>query len=235
MYIPVFAAVHLNEYYNTFLKPGGVENITTPLFWGDIQMKKWLSCIVAIAFISGCGLNNEANDENIRQQQNIHVKNSTIQNVDRKTGQEVSRHLVDLATSFPNVKDATAVVLGNYAIVGIDVKENLDRSEVGATKYSVAESLKNDPYGANAIVVADPDITARLREIQEDIKNGEPFQGIINELADISGRLMPEVPADIVDPNTNKKQTEKPNKQLNNKEENKLRQQQKKQSNQKMD
>lgn len=198
-------------------------------------MKKWLSCIVAIAFISGCGLNNQANDENIRQQQNIHVKNSTIQNVDRKTGQEVSHHLVDLATSIPNVKDATAVVLGNYAIVGIDVKENLDRSEVGATKYSVAESLKNDPYGANAMVVADPDITARLREIQEDIKNGEPFQGIINELADISGRLMPEVPADIVDPNTNKKQTEEPNKQLNNKEEKNLRQQQKKQSNQKMD
>ena len=85
------------------------------------------------------------------------LKNSYIENVDRKTGQEISKRLVELATSIPNVNDATAVVIGRYAIVGIDVNSKLERSQVGSIKYSVAESLKKDPYGANAIVVADAD------------------------------------------------------------------------------
>ena len=51
-----------------------------------------------------------------------------------------------------------------------------------------------------AVVVADPDMNARLKEVSEDIRNGKPIQGILNELADISGRLMPEIPADLVNP-----------------------------------
>ena len=42
----------------------------------------------------------------------------------------------------PGVNDATAVVVGKYAIVGIDVKAKLDRTRVESIKYSVAESLK---------------------------------------------------------------------------------------------
>ena len=41
-----------------------------------------------------------------------------------------------------SVNDATAVVVGKYAIVGIDVKAKLDRTRVESIKYSVAESLK---------------------------------------------------------------------------------------------
>ncbi|WP_239673735.1 YhcN/YlaJ family sporulation lipoprotein [Mangrovibacillus cuniculi] len=131
----------------------------------------------------------------------VNVKNSTIEHVDRKTGMQISKHLVNLATATPNVKDATAVVLGKLAIVGIDVDQNLERSEVGSIKYTVAEALQNDPYGANALVVADPDVYGRLKEINQDIRAGKPLQGIANELADVAGRLIPEIPADIIDPN----------------------------------
>lgn len=149
--------------------------------------------------------------------QKLNVRNSTIASVDKETGQQISEHLVKLASSVPSVKNATAVVLGKYAIVGIDVDENIDRSQVGSIKYTVAEGLKHDPHGAKAIVVADPDLTARLKEIQEDIKSGKPIAGIVNELADISGRLMPEIPADIVDPNPNKA-TEKAKRKLSDEE-----------------
>ncbi|WP_102271593.1 YhcN/YlaJ family sporulation lipoprotein [Cytobacillus massiliigabonensis] len=191
-------------------------------------MKRWL-VIFTVLLLSGCGGNNNSVQEG--QKQNIvNVKNSAIQEVDRTTGQDVSKHLVKLASSIPNVNDATAVVIGNYAIVGIDVNKNLERSEVGTIKYSVAESLKNDPHGARAIIIADPDINARLREISDDIQAGKPIQGIMNELADISGRLMPEIPADIIDSSPNKA-TENPKKQLNNQEENKLDKKQEKHSN----
>ncbi|MBN8199434.1 MULTISPECIES: YhcN/YlaJ family sporulation lipoprotein [Bacillaceae] len=198
-------------------------------------MNKWLLICMTGLLLSGCGMNgNQALDHQEQQNANtINVKNSTIQEVDRETGQQVSRHLVNLATRVPNVNDATAVVLGRFAIVGVDVNKNLDRSEVGTIKYSVAESLKNDPHGARAIVVADPDINARLREIAEDIQNGEPLQGIMNELADIAGRLMPEVPADLVDPKkkNEKNATEDPKKKLDNNQEKQLEQKQEKHSN----
>ncbi|MCM3708246.1 MULTISPECIES: YhcN/YlaJ family sporulation lipoprotein [Cytobacillus] len=197
-------------------------------------MNKWLLVWMTGLLLTGCGMNNQAQDH--QEQKNINsvnVKNSTIQEVDRETGQQVSRHLVNLAVRVPNVNDATAVVLGRFAVIGVDVNKNLDRSEVGSIKYSVAETLKNDPHGARAIVVADPDINARLREIAADIQNGEPLQGIMNELADIAGRLMPEVPADLVDPKkeNEKNATEDPKKRLNNDQENQLEQKQEKHSN----
>lgn len=199
------------------------------------KLKKWGFIVLLITLLTACGTNNNANEDNSKQQQTINVRNTTIQNVDRQSGQEISQHLVDLASSIPNVNDATAVVLGNYAIVGIDVKEDLERSEVGAIKYSVAESLKNDPHGARAVVVADPDVTARIREISDDIRDGKPIQGIFNELADISGRLMPEIPADIVDPDPKENTVDKPKDKLNNSESNKLEKQQQEQSNHQMD
>lgn len=190
-------------------------------------MKVYLILLFSLFILCGCRGNNETAEN---KQHTINVKNSTIQEVDKKTGQEISKHLADLAASVPSVNDATAVVLGKYAIVGIDVNKNLDRSEVGSIKYTVAESLKNDPNGARAIVVADPDINARLKEIAEDIQKGEPIQGIMNELADISGRLMPEIPADLTDPNT-KNMLDEQKKQLNEDEEKKLEQKQEEQSN----
>jgi hypothetical protein len=84
---------------------------------------------------------------------------------------------------------------------------------VGSIKYSVAESLKEDPRGARAIVVADADTNQRLKEISADIKKGRPIQGIMEELADVAGRLMPEIPGDMIDPNP-KNAPEEPKKKL---------------------
>ncbi len=191
-------------------------------------MKVYLVLIISLFLLFGC--NNR--DDDVAQNQNniVNVKNSTIQNVDKQTGQQISKHLADLATSIPKVNDATAVVLGRFALVGIDVNQDLDRSEVGSIKYSVAESLKNDPHGARAIVIADPDINARLKEIGEDIQRGEPIEGIMNELADIAGRVIPEVPADIKDP-VQTKSVDDPKKTLNSNEKQDLEKTQQEQSN----
>jgi len=188
-----------------------------------------LTTVISL-LLTGCNTadhNKNAKNSN----QLVNVKNSYINNVDQKSGQEISKRLVELATSIPNVSDATAVVLGNYAIVGIDVNAKIDRSQVGSIKYSVAESLRKDPYGAKAIVVADADTNQRLREIQADIKKGRPIQGIMEELADVAGRLIPEVPGDLITPSP-KNATEKPDQKLKGNEEKKLNKEQEDQSNQ---
>jgi YhcN/YlaJ family sporulation lipoprotein len=193
-------------------------------------LKGHLILIISLFTLCGCGTKDEVAET---KQNVISVKNTTFQEVDKQTGQEISQHLVELSTSIPNVNDATAVVLGPYAIVGIDVNKELDRSDVGSIKYSVAESLKSDPHGARAVVVADPDMNARIKEIGEDISNGKPIQGILNELADISGRLMPEIPADLVNPNSKDtpENTQNINNKLNNQEEQNLEKKQQEQSN----
>jgi len=191
-------------------------------------MKKTLIITALCLTLAGCSTKKElTNNENASY---VKVKNSYIESVDRKTGQEISKRLVRLATSIPNVNDATAVVLGRYAIVGIDVNAKIDRSQVGSIKYSVAESLKKDPYGAKAVVVADADTTQRLKEIQTDINKGRPIQGIMEELADVAGRLMPEIPGDLITPSP-KNATEKPDKKLPEKDKKKLEKEQEDQSN----
>jgi YhcN/YlaJ family sporulation lipoprotein len=191
-------------------------------------MKKIIIAAVIFFILSGCNTNKnvQSNDN----QQFVKVKNSNIQGVDQKTGQEISRHLVDLATSIPNVNDATAVVLGRYAIVGIDVNAKIDRSQVGSIKYSVAEALKKDPHGAYAVVVADPDTNQRLKDISAEIQKGRPIQGIMNELANVAGRLMPEVPGNLVNP-TPKTGTEDQKSKLPANERNDLNKKQEEQSN----
>lgn len=109
----------------------------------------------------------------------------------------VARHLEELAKSVPGVKDARCVVFGNTAVVGIDVDETLDRSRVGTLKYSVAEAFRKDPYGIDAFVTADMDLNERIREIRADIQAGHPVAGFVEELTDIIGRIMPQLPRDV--------------------------------------
>ena len=194
-------------------------------------MRKLLfTTITTISFViiaAGCS-QNDGQDAALNNDQNNFI--SVAQSNDRTENmaeEQIAEHLVELATSIPDVKNATAVVAGNYAVVGIDVDKDLDRTRVGSIKYSVAESLKHDPYGANAVVVADADTVERLNQMREDIRNGQPIEGVANELAAIVGRIMPQIPYDI---NSNQGPTEQNEKQLQKGEGKQLDQIQKEQS-----
>ncbi|WP_077617685.1 YhcN/YlaJ family sporulation lipoprotein [Bacillus sinesaloumensis] len=185
-----------------------------------------------IFIVSGCGATNNAGEN--EKDTRVKVQDTVDNHVDRKTGQEIASHLVELASSVPNVNDATAVVLGKFAVVGIDVNAKLDRSRVQTIKYSVTESLAHDPYGAKAIVVADPDTFERLKQMRKEIEDGRPVTGILDELAQVVGRLVPDIPNDIID-NQNTEPTKSNDSQLNKKEEQKIDKEQQDQSNKNMD
>ncbi|MDX5474945.1 MAG: YhcN/YlaJ family sporulation lipoprotein [Bacillaceae bacterium] len=189
-----------------------------------------ITLLLIILLLSGCM--NQPNNVARNEEDNriIHVKDSSNRQVDQKTGQEVSRHLVEIATRIPNVNDATAVVIGPYAVVGIDVNSELDRSRVSTIKYSVAESLKKDPYGASAVIIADADTYVRLQEMGRDIQRGRPVAGILEELAEIVGRVMPEIPLDLKEP-ADPNPTEENNPQMPEDEARELEEKQQEQSN----
>lgn len=146
--------------------------------------------ILSLLLLFGC-------QQNITREENTTQKgfaNNNQTETQGKSGQDVAQHLTQLASRVPEVHDVTAIVIGDFAIVGVDVNDELDRSDVGVIKYSVAEALKSDPYGANAFVTADVDTVTRLREMRAQMDAGHPVAGIMEELAGIVGRLMPVTP-----------------------------------------
>lgn len=167
---------------------------------GGFLMYKRILGFVLVIFLVGCSENNSQQrfDDSNPTPQKTSVRDSHI-NIDNENNisdEQRAKHLANIAASVPNVNNASAVVVGNMAIVGINIDGDVDRGKVGTIKYSVTESIRNDPQGAGVIVVADPDINARLDEINEEMNEGKPIQGIMNELADIIGRIIPDAPAD---------------------------------------
>lgn len=185
-------------------------------------------------FITGCGTSTKENANNNNQNDEMQTKNVTYKQTNNEYDETTATHLANLAASIPGVNDATAVVIGDYAVVGIDVDAELDRSRVESIKYSVAESLKHDPRGVNAVVVADIDTYERLQEMGKQIREGNGGEGVMDELAAIVGRAMPQFPNELME-DSDKDPVEQSDKQLPQGDENELKKEQEDQSNQQME
>jgi len=163
-------------------------------------MYKWLASAIVIAIVTtGCSTV-ARNETSPSPQNNSRVKahQTAPQKKEIRNSQEVALHLEQLAKGVPGVQNAHCVVFGNTAVVGIDIDGTLERSEAGTIKYTVAEAFRKDPYGVDALVTADIDIAQRIREMGADIRNGRPIQGFAEEMADIIGRIIPQLPRDVM-------------------------------------
>ncbi|SET86457.1 sporulation lipoprotein, YhcN/YlaJ family [Salinibacillus kushneri] len=144
--------------------------------------------------LSACNNEDEAQNNN-NMDQYLNVKDSEVTHEDKEySNTEMAEHLADIAADVPGVNSATAVAVGPYSVVGIDVDKELDRSRVGTIKYSVSEALKQDIHGNNTMVTADGDVTERIRRLANKVRQGHPEDAIMDELSSIVGRYMPEVP-----------------------------------------
>jgi len=143
--------------------------------------------LIAICVATGCSKSKDNTKIKIQQAAS---SNSIV-----AYPQQMATHLEQIATSFPQVQSANVVLLGKVAIVGLNVKPDLPRSQVDNLKYSVAEALHKDPNGANAVVTADMDMNQRIKNIRQAVMNGRPISGFTNELGTIIGRIVPQVPA----------------------------------------
>jgi YhcN/YlaJ family sporulation lipoprotein len=165
---------------------------------GTILVRLICVCVLILTLAVGCSQAPKSGapsqDTNNKQ---VKVQQIAPQKLEIKDSKAVAAHLENLVKGIPQVESAHCVVFGNTAVVGINIKKDLDRSRVGSVKYSVAEALKKDPYGVNAIVTADMDLDQRLRNIRDNIQAGRPIQGFAEQMADIVGRVMPQLPRDI--------------------------------------
>ncbi|WP_127582716.1 YhcN/YlaJ family sporulation lipoprotein [Paenibacillus koleovorans] len=188
-------------------------------------MRYWIIMVLLAAVLSGCGKGSTqpapsedwgSNGPNDGVGQ-VKVQQTVPDKPEIKDKKQVRARLEALAASIPQVHGAKCVVLGNTAIVGIDVDPNLERSRVDVIKYSVAEALAKDPYGVHAFVTADLGLNGRIREMREEMDRGRPIAGFAEEVADIIGRIVPQLPKAIT-PQNNPPAESEDRKQLNNKD-----------------
>lgn len=132
----------------------------------------------------------------------VQVQQTAPQKKEIRDPKAVADRLEQIATSVPNVESANCVVFGNTAVVGINVPPGMDRAKVGTIKLSVAEALRKDPYGADALVTADMDLAERLRLMRQSIQSGRPVNGFAEEMAAIIGRIVPQMPRDVNPPDS---------------------------------
>jgi len=148
-----------------------------------MQTKHVITLMLCISILFGCTKE--------------HPKETIIENQSQQkkvSNKQIANHLSDVAQSVPGVNEALVTIIGSYAIVGIDVESQLDSSRVGTIKYSVTEALRKDPHGKTAVVIADPDITTRIQQMNNNMREGDPMQAIIDEVSSIVGRTMPLFP-----------------------------------------
>lgn len=161
-------------------------------------MKMVLMLAALLLLLPGCGKaahNGATTSKNYGG--NVKVQQTLPDHTATERPADIAAHLEALAQSVPHVESAHCVVFGNTAVVGINVKPDLDRSRVDTIKYSVAEALRKDPYGVNAIVTADMDLDQRLRQIGDHIRAGRPVSGFADEMGKIIGRIIPQMPKDV--------------------------------------
>ncbi|MEI3611024.1 YhcN/YlaJ family sporulation lipoprotein [Pseudogracilibacillus sp. SO30301A] len=158
-------------------------------------MNRYLFPILILTgiILASCNQNNavpprEQTNNKIQVEQSSYEENLNLDN------QEIASRLATIATEVPDVRDAAAIIAGPYAVVGIDIDESVERQRVGSIKYSVNEALQKDPYGKTAVVVADADMTERIREMGDKIQQGYPVRGVVDEVAEIVSRYMPSFP-----------------------------------------
>lgn len=161
-------------------------------------MRIWLCLLLTASLLTSCGTatkkaspSPQSQPGNVPRAQNVSpYATGNITDRDRQV------YLEELVKKVPGVKGAHCVVMGKTAVVGIDVDSRLERARVGTIKYTAAEALRKDPHGAGAVVTADMDLNQRIAELGKKIRQGHAVTGLATELADIVGRIVPQMPND---------------------------------------
>lgn len=106
--------------------------------------------------------------------------------------QEQAERLADIASDVEGVRDATVVITGDTAYVGIDIDSNTEDEQTNRVKDEVGERVKEEEDSIERVLVsADADTIERLEEIGEDIGDGRPISGFLDELTEMFRRPTP--------------------------------------------
>lgn len=89
------------------------------------------------------------------------------------------------------VNRAYVVVVGNVALIGLDLKKNIEGKKVENIREEAAKRAKQDPRIVNSVVETDPDAVARIQGIARGIASGRPISDFFKEIGEFFNRAKP--------------------------------------------
>lgn len=135
-------------------------------------------------------LNYTGDDIDLNRNLNNDLNRSMTNDSGSTSGQ--SNIIAKKIEDFDEVNKATVVITGETALVGVDIKSNLEGEITNSLKDKIEETVRE--YNKNikrVSVTADPDLFSRIRNIGVDINNGRPLSGFANEIEEILRRINP--------------------------------------------
>jgi spore cortex protein len=121
--------------------------------------------------------------------------NNNGNNTGNNTGNTDTRQADDIARACEQVQgvdNATAVVTGNTAYVGIDMETNIRNVNQSDIKREVANRVRATGNNINTVYVsAEPDFMNRLRNVGNGVRNGKGGNTFTTELNDMVQRITP--------------------------------------------
>ncbi|WP_418790967.1 YhcN/YlaJ family sporulation lipoprotein [Phosphitispora sp. TUW77] len=97
-----------------------------------------------------------------------------------------------IAMSVQGVEKSYSVVVGNVALIGIDIDKDQQEPGISNIKNRVAEKAEADARIVRAYVSSDPDTTARIKELADNVRKGRPVTEDLDEIGEIIQRLTPQ-------------------------------------------
>ena len=129
-------------------------------------------------------MNRDINNNNINRDINDNNLDTNLSDRADKIANNVA--------NLKEVNDATVIISGNTAIVGVDIKNQIEGNLTTNLKKKVESTVRNtDKNIKNVTVTADADIFQRIQNIGRDIRTGKPISGFGNEIEEIIRRITP--------------------------------------------
>lgn len=100
--------------------------------------------------------------------------------------------LADNVKKVNGVKNATVVVSGSTAFVGLEIEPVIEDKKTNEIKSKAAKSVKNTDSSIKTVhVTTDPNLITRIKKIASGIMSGKPISSFSNEIAEITRRITP--------------------------------------------
>lgn len=103
-----------------------------------------------------------------------------------------SKVISEKLTDIDGIKNATVIITGNTALIGVDIPADTQDDKIKELKNKVESTTKNtDKDIDNVAITADADIVTRIKNMGKDITNGKPISGFGEEIEEIIKRITP--------------------------------------------
>lgn len=113
-------------------------------------------------------------------------------NNNRNNNARLTREIADKIEDLQGINRAYVLISGDTAIVGVNMDRNAEGQITRDLKDRIERVVKRvDDDIENVSITADPDLLTRIRNMFEDIDEGNPIEGFANQFEEILRRITP--------------------------------------------